>query len=277
VSVRLLSVVILAATAAAQAPPKFEVASIRECKNTGQRTPPSTTSPGRLNLNCWPLWRLINDAYEIFASGKVDASTVMLPPPFEGAPGWINSTSYTIEAIADNPQTAAMMRGPMMQALLEDRFRLKVHQETREVPAYLMTVDKSGLKIKPTEKGSCNTLDLTDFTIDVKSSPGGKPWCGASYFTHKGNLGAFDAHGMTLDVFSKYIHPGGRPVVNRTGLTEPFDIHLEWEIEDADAPSSDDGANLIVRLREQLGLRLDAGKGPHEFLVFDHIEKPSEN
>jgi uncharacterized protein (TIGR03435 family) len=262
----------------APARPKFEVASVRECKNNGQRNPPSSTSPGRLNLSCWPLWRLINDAYETFASGKVDASTVMLPPPFDDAPTWINSTSYTIEAIAEGQQSPAMMRGPMMQALLEDRFRLKVHRETREVPAYLMTVAKGGLKLKATEKGSCNTFDLTDFTQNVKSPPVGRPWCGVSSVTRKGPLAVFDAHGMTLDAFSRFVHPGGRPVINRTGLAEPFDIHLEWEVEDpSSSPSEDDGASVNVALREQLGLRLDAGKGPREFLVFDHIERPSEN
>lgn len=280
VTVRLLFVIMLATSAAAQSPPKFEVASIRECKNNGQRPAPSTTSPGRLSLNCWPLWRLINDAYQKFPSGKADASTVMLPPAFEGAPDWINSTLYTIEAIADSPQSGAMMRGPMMQALLESRFRLKVHFETREVPAYLMTVDKGSLKIKATEKGSCNTFDLTDFTQDARKPPGGRPWCGASSVTRKGPLSVFDAHGMTLDVFSKYVHPSGRPVINRTGLTQPFEIHLEWEVAAPGSLSSDDddeSAGLIVALRERLGLRLDAGRGPHEFLVFEHVEKPSEN
>lgn len=272
-TVRLLFFVMLAAIAAAQQPPKFEVASIRECKDTGQRNPPSTTSPGRLNLNCWPLWRLISDAYATFASGRVDASTGMLPPPFDNAPAWINSTSYTIEAISENPQSGAMMRGPMMQALLEDRFKLKMRREIREVPAYLMTVDKRGLKVKATEEGSCNTLDLTDLTQDSNRGPGGKPWCARPYFTHKGSQGVFDAHGMTLDVYSKFLHPGGQPVINRTGLTEPFDIHVEWEVEEP----SDDGTSLIVALREQLGLRLDAGRGPREFLVFDRIERPSGN
>lgn len=275
---RLLFVFVLASTAGAQSPLKFEVASIRECKDNGQRKAPSTTSPGRLNLSCWPLWRLINDAYETFASGKIDASTVMLPPPFEGAPAWINSTEYTIEAVADSPQSGAMMRGPMMQTLLEDRFRLKAHRETREVPAYIMTVMKGGIKLKAAEKGSCNTLDLTDFTQQYNRPPGGKPWCNVTYPSRKGPLATLDAYGMTLDTFAKFMHPGGRPVINRTGLTETFDIHMEWQYEEPGSASTDDsGAALMVRVREQLGLRLDPGKGPREFLVFDHIEKPSEN
>lgn len=94
----------------------------------------------------------------------------------------------------------------------------------------------------------------------------------------------WDVRGMSLDVFSKLIHPDGRRVINRTGLTGTFDIHLEWETNDPSSASSDSGAAsepvgrpLIAAIREQLGLQFDRGKGPQEFLIIDRVEKPSEN
>ena len=74
----------------------------------------------------------------------------------------------------------------------------------------------------------------------------------------------------------------GRRVINRTGLTGPFEIHVEFEYEAANSYPPDDaarepGSSFIVAIRKQLGLRLDPGKGPREFLVIDHVERPSEN
>jgi uncharacterized protein (TIGR03435 family) len=173
----------------------------------------------------------------------------------------------------------------MMQALLEDRFQLKTHRETREISAYIMTVAKGGPKLHPTEEGSCNHLDPTDLTQSLKVMPGGKPWCLTPAIVRKGPLLVFDVRGMTLDVFSKLLHPDGRPVIDRTGLTGAFDIHLEWEPDAPNSSTPDAGAasdpsphaSAIMATREQLGLRLDPGKGPREFLVIDHIERPSEN
>lgn len=120
------------APSASPARPKFEVVSIREC--VGKVQPPSPiSSPGKLRLGCWPLWRLISDAYDTFADGKVDLLKPPMPIPLEGAPNWTSSALYTIDAQADGPQSPAMMRGPMMQALLEDRFHVGVHRETREI------------------------------------------------------------------------------------------------------------------------------------------------
>lgn len=264
--------------------PKFEVASVKECKAT-DTAPPSNPSPGRLSLACWPLWRLIADAYETFAAGRVDPLNPLVPLPLEGAPAWINSARYSIDAKTESPQSGAMMRGPMMQALLEERFQLKTHRETREISAYIMTVAKGGAKLHRTEEGSCNHVDPTDLTQSLKVMPGGKPWCLTPTTVRNGPLVVFDVRGMTLDVFSKLLHPDGRPVVDRTGLTGAFDIHLEWEPDASNSSTPDAGvasdpsphSSAVIATREQLGLRLDPGKGPREFLVIDHIEKPSEN
>ena len=277
------STIFAASCYAAPAIPRFEVVSIKECGDT-DHPGPGRSSPGRLSMSCWPLRRLIQDAYDIFESGKVDPLNPAFPlTPVEGGPGWMNSARYSINAIAESPQSVAMMRGPMMQRLLEDRFALRSHRETRDVPVYLMTVANGGPKLQLTPQGACKSLDPLDLTQSLKIEPGDKPWCVITPPSKQGQTMVWDVRGMSLHVFSKMINPG-LPVIDRTGLTGTFDIHLEWTIE-SDSSSPPDpgtatdppGTSLIAAIRRQLGLRLDRGKGPREFFVIDHLEKPSEN
>jgi uncharacterized protein (TIGR03435 family) len=94
-------------------------------------------------------------------------------------------------------------------------------------------------------------------------------------------VSVYDVPGITLDLFFKTFSPDRRTVVDRTGLTGPFDIHVEVE----NPPQVDDGASaprggfspFLAALREQLGLQLDSGIGPGEFLTIEHVEKPSGN
>jgi uncharacterized protein (TIGR03435 family) len=256
---------------------KFQVASVKACKDTVQRTT-MNYSPGELSLTCWPMKRLIQEAYDIFATGKVDPLNPISPlTPIESLPDWVDSARYSIDAKPEGPQGQAMTRGPMMQRLLEDRFRMTIHRETREVPVYIMTVAKGRPKLRPTQEGTCKPVgqDLSQPTRTEKP-------CAVVQHVKKGPLEIIDVPGVTIGVFSRMLHPG-RPVIDRTGLAGAFDIHLEWEEESpgpspAEGEASDPaGASVITALREQLGLRLEPGKGPQEVLVVDHVERPSEN
>ncbi len=257
--------------------PVFEVVSIRECR-PGEPSPPSHSSPGRLTLGCWPLSRLIADAYETFANGKVDPFKLPFALPAEGAPNWVNSARYTIDAKAESPQSGAMMRGPMMQALLEDRFQIRVHRESKEVSGYVMRVDPGGLKLKAAADGSCEPIDPADLSQPTKAKP-----CNVPQIARKGSTMVFEMRGVRLDVFAQLLHPNGRPVIDGTGLSGAFDIHLEYDTQDA--PDPDDGgasdpsphATQMEAMRRQLGLRLVPGKGTRELLVIDRVEKPSSN
>jgi uncharacterized protein (TIGR03435 family) len=230
---------------------------------------------------------LILQAYEVFASGKVDPLNPSMPlTPIEGDPAWISSARYSIDAKSDGPQSGAMMRGPMMQALLEERFQLKTHREIREVPVYLMTVAKGGPKFQPTREGSCKPFDFSEALnyTTLNTKPDGEQ-CAIPKVVRTGPIMVIDFRGVTLDVFAKDLHPDGRPVVNRTGLTGAFDIHLELETAAPNSSGSGGGAasdpsphaSDIVAIRKQLGLQLVSTKGPIEFLVIDHIERPSQN
>ena len=144
--------------------PKFEVASIKPCQSDvipGIRV--GGDSPGRLTMNCQPLWALINQAYNLFRNGRLDPPGQF--PPIEGGPAWVRTDLYSIEAkpagtASQGLPTQGTMRGPMMRALLEERFRLKIRRETREVPIYALTVAKGGAKLPATVAGGCAPSDI---------------------------------------------------------------------------------------------------------------------
>lgn len=227
---------------------------------------------------------LIQEAYDRFAAGKVNP---LNPGPssieIEGAPGWVGSDSYSIEARAATPETIPMMRGPMMRALLERRFYLKIHRESREVPAYLMTVAEGGPKLKRTEEGSCEPVTADDFIGRRAAAKRDIPWCADGRPSRKDGMLVYDVHGMTLEYFCSFIRLD-RPVFDRTGLSGMFDIHLRWvgdpppgDQTDGVAPAEPPGASLVAAIRAQLGLQIRLGKAEREFLVIDHIQRPSEN
>jgi len=237
-------------------------------------------------LGCWNLKTLIQMAYAVFGSGKADILNPGTPSfPVEGLPDWVNSARYSIDTRTKSPESAAMMRGPMMQALLEDRFDLKVHLEKREVPVYLMTVAKGALKLHETREGTCEPFD---FSEALNMTPAGQTFCALPNVTRRGPVTILDAHGITLGAFAKMLHPDGRPVIDQTGLNGAFDIHLEWGPDVPDQPDTTTAATgvasdpsssapFVVALREQLGLQVNSGRGISEFLVVDHIGKASEN
>jgi len=143
-----------------------------------------------------------------------------------------------------------------------------------------MTVDKGGPILKRTEEGSCDRIDPTD----LDQSPPARP-CNVVQMSGNGPLKVLDIRGIGIDLFARHLRPGGQPVIDRTGLTGLFDIHLEWEPVTANSSNADGGqasdpspqASLIEAMRRQLGLRLDPGRGTRELLVLDRVEKPSAN
>ncbi len=127
--------------------PKFEVASIRACKDpTNMSASGVHSSQGRLGTDCNELLNLIANAYGLFADGHLNMNAE--PTPMNGGPPWLQSASYEINAKAEGNPSVTMMLGPMMQALLEDRFQLKIHRETTEGPVYFLSVARRA-KVTP--------------------------------------------------------------------------------------------------------------------------------
>ncbi len=285
------------ATAAA---PKFEVAAIRPSTGcaggrggSGERI---NWSPGRLNLECQTVADLIRWAYLGFANGTawpVSATTGLKIGPIssrvlyqaiKGSPAWINSDRYTIDAKSDSPESQEMMRGPMMQALLEDRLKLKIHREVREVPVYELTVAKGGPKLQKAQEGSCVTVDFAKGPPE--RTPGQPPTVLCGMVRMSSTNDGLDMHGATMaDLCRQFSVSMEGDVVDKTGLTGVFDVHLELSLPDIGYTPTDDGGAILIPTDgtaisiavQKLGLKLERTVGPSEFLVIDSIERPSEN
>jgi uncharacterized protein (TIGR03435 family) len=229
-------------------------------------------SPGRLTLPCLTVKAFIQMAHDQYATGK---SKVGRPVPIGGGPAWINSDRYTIEAKAENAQESdGIMMGPMLQALLGGRFKLRVHREPAEIPVYLLTVAKGTPKLEPLKEGSCTPRDLSHFP----PPPLGPDSC-RFFASNKGPNVSWVAQGATVEEFCNIVLSRmDRPVIDKTGLTGRFNFPLEY-MPDASAPSDDPaaGPSIFTALQEQLGLKLEPAKGPGELIVIDHVERPSEN
>jgi uncharacterized protein (TIGR03435 family) len=244
----------------------FEVASIKAAAAPEGRSLLQAVQ-GRLMMTNLTLRRVLLIAY-----GVQDYQLT-------GDPAWTQSEHYDIEAKAAGNATVQQMEGPMLQALLEDRFQMKLHRETRELPVYELTVGKPG-KLQTSAQGSC-----VIYSADAPPLPPPAPsqslpaYCGLRLGVDGTNR-TLEGKGVSLAVLASslsrtYNSQLGRNVIDATGLPGVFDIHLKWAIDDLSTAGGE--AGIFTALQEQLGLKLRATKGPVEVLVVDHIEKPSPN
>jgi uncharacterized protein (TIGR03435 family) len=253
--------------------PKFEVVSIKSCKpGTPGGRKGRISAPGRLSIGCGILADIDNTgmiqvAYNRYAGGYLNSYRVI---PIEGGPDWIHSERFEIDAQSDRQPSILMMEGPMMQTILEDRFELKIHRETRQGPVYELALGEGYPKLKPLQDGSCTPVVIGR---PLPKLPDGQHLCRnmvsldspRALDIEAGTLGSFAGLlGMALD----------RPVVDKTGIRGYFEIHLVFSPGDGAVP---DTSGISQAIQEQLGLRLVPATGPVDVLVIDHIERPSEN
>ena len=283
--------------------PKWDAVSIKPCSPDptvrGGGRGGLELHPGRLVMTCMPVMFAIRGAYVRAATEAYKNPTSV---PVSGGPGWINSDLYSIEAKAEGTPKGWVMQGPMLQALLMDRFKLRIRREIRDIPIYELTVDKGGSKIQPYKEGDCKPYidpaqdDRTpaERIADLQASLSGKgaKICGTVRIG-RGGLGIpskVDFDGMTFDEIAAGLRGIlDRQVVNKTGLTGLYHVHLEFQMDNTTSqgvlnPSGqapDDtptGApSIFTAMQEQLGLRLVPAKGPGEFLFIENIERPTEN
>ena len=262
------------------AQPRFEVVSVKPCKGDppvlpGRKHAGGGTisgSPDRLWAECTTLRTLIRAAYISFAGGKRQpfVSPRILQQDIKGAPSWIDSARFDIQAKADGPQKPETLRGPMLQALLEDRFGLRIHREPREVPIYQLKVAKGGPKFDKSKPGGCSALD----PAHPPDPEAGRPMrlCGAFAGDYM--------YGTTMENLARQLTATlDRDVVDETGLSGAYDLHFEWPPEDL-TPGLDPADQLGRRLERaipRLGLRLAPSTGSAEFLVIEAVQRPAEN
>jgi uncharacterized protein (TIGR03435 family) len=257
--------------------PRFEVASVK--RNTGSDGRSFLQAvQGRLIMTNLPLRRLILNAYDL------------QDYQLSGDPPWASSEHYDIQAKADGNPSVREMEGPMLRVLLEDRFKLTIHRETRQLPVYELTIGKAGAKLQLSKEGSCTPY--SENSPPPTSTPGQpRPnFCGFHTTPGDGLNRTLDGEGITMAALATtlsrtYVSLLGRNVIDATGLTGPYDVHLKWAMDSLSAPAGPNvtppsdatGPSIFTALQEQLGLKLESTKGPVEVLVLDHVERPSEN
>jgi uncharacterized protein (TIGR03435 family) len=251
-------VIAVAVMAAAQSSrPQFEVASVKR-NYSGSRASNCCGGAGRLVGTNVTLGMLINTAY------KVQDFQVT------GAPAWVNSDRYDIQATADEKTASlgtAILQGPMLQSLLEDRFKLVVRREMRELPVYELTVAKGGSKLKA---GACSIRDPNSPPRSQRPSD-----CGFSVMDNNMIRATQIDMARFVPMLTFWVR---RTVINKTGFTGTFDVDLKWNPDEAaGAPSPDTAPSIFTAIQEQLGLKLERSKGPVEVLVIDSVSKPTEN
>jgi uncharacterized protein (TIGR03435 family) len=182
-----------------------------------------------------------------------------------GGPDWMDSGLWDIQAKSDRPGYTREQMLEMLGNLLEDEFKLKLRKDPREGPVFVLTLDKSGLKMKANSSPE-------DYEIPVQGGPGG---------TTVGKRVAMDRLCFTLGTF---LQNDGRPVIDRTGLTGYYDFSLTFLPElppgfdkDKLPPEMLARPTLFEAVKSQLGLKLEATKGPVDYYAVEHIEKPSGN
>jgi uncharacterized protein (TIGR03435 family) len=263
--------------------PSFEVATIKPWRRTPSPPPDGATAPmkvmkvspgdagpppptDRLHM-ILPISILITSAYKLPGGSE---------PRIIGGPDWLRQDidQFEIQAKIEGSEYAAMQKmaparqheriALMEQSLLADRFRLKVHFETREMPVYALEVAKSGAKLSPAKNEDSSRISTLGSQQENEMT----------------------AVGVTLEQF--VLSPlltgaaGGRPVVDQTGLKGAFDFTLKWTPDQlADSAAAKevgaDAPSFFTAIQEQLGLLLVPSKAPLEVIVIDQIEQPSAN
>lgn len=171
-----------------------------------------------------------------------------------GGPGWADSDKFNLEAkvgiqLKPWPDSNAQL-GEMQQSLLEERFKLAFHRETRQETIYQLVISKGGSKLRPAAEGESPGFGMEPGRIRSMAVP-------LEYLA-----------GSLSSVL-------GRTVVDKTGLSGKFSYTVSYAPDGAE--QNDDRPSLFTAIEQQLGLRLESSKGPVEFLVIDHAEKPDAN
>jgi uncharacterized protein (TIGR03435 family) len=264
------AVAALVGVLSAQTPDKFEVASIHRLPAPrlnydiqGQRLLLSSMVFG---------WIVVG--YRVIGCGWI--GQLRDCPAVVGGPDWMRQDFYVLQALlpedVTNLDLTSLFSGKaprverMLQAMLADRFQLKVHQETREQPVFTLTVAKGGAKLQPS-KGDLKT-GMANGTVRL---PNG---------TRNNTRRELTVQNSTMQQLAEMLSTTMlRPVLNQTDLEGAYDFVIQFDRDDvSENPYANDfGPSMIKAFERELGLKLEATKAPVPVLVIDQIERPSEN
>jgi uncharacterized protein (TIGR03435 family) len=270
--------------------PEFEVASVKANKSEQGRGS-FVPRPDRFTETNVTLRQLIQGAY-----GRRAFDTRQIV----GGPGWIDSDRFDVTAkIKDGAGNLLQLyvtdgKGSpglaylMLRTLLEDRFKLAVHSDVRELPIYALVLARTDGRLGPKlvrsdidcDKALAEQADAMLKTGRLPARPPGQgPPCSTG-----GPPGKFQGNDVTMQMFADALTSSvnrnslvsasvNRVVVDRTGLMGNFNLSLEWAPDELSADCG--GGSIFTALQEQLGLKLEPTRGPVDVLVIDHAEKPT--
>jgi uncharacterized protein (TIGR03435 family) len=245
--------------------PAFEVASVRPNKSGSSNTSARIAPGGRVTVINATLRSIIRNGWNL--------------QPFQmvGGPDWIDTERFDIVAKvadADLPPDGRMVReqiGLRVQTMLEDRFKLVTHWETRDLPVYALVLAKSDGKHGPRFKPHTGTCADRAQNGGPVRPPSENVNCGTN-ISVSATSGKITGNGLTMETFARNLSGiAGRNVINKTGLEGAFDVEIEFTPEQS---AETTGPSLFTALQEQLGLKLDSQRSPVDVLVIDSAEQP---
>jgi uncharacterized protein (TIGR03435 family) len=231
--------------------PTFDVVSIRPHKDNGNYSHWGTPTPTGYEAYNYQVFDLIFSAYELNYPGQL-----------RGLPQWGYEEPFDVEAKLEGDTLASYRNlsnldrrrqcALMLRSVMTDRFKLKVHHESRVLPVYRLVIAKGGFKLQQSQgPENLSGMVTNRGLITVRGGP----------------IGARFLVGLSDAV--------GRIVADETGLTGWYDITLKWAA-DEESPGAA-GPSIFTALQEQLGLRLVPANAPIDVLIVDHVERPSAN
>jgi len=226
-----------------EAPAGFEVASVKPAVGGPLKV---QSDPGRLTFTSESLDVLIELAYGLREY------------QYQG-PIWLHTTRYDIVATTPSPQPRAAQMA-MLQSLLADRFKLKIHREVKTMPVYWLVVAKNGAKLMPIDANLPAPFDLY-YNLGMAPTPTGQ--------TELHGVGSL---ALLCDFLTRVTE---RPVIDRTGIAGSFDLRLLCAIDGF--PGYDTSPTVFDALPPQLGLKLEPHTGEVAVTVVDHADKPTVN
>jgi len=262
----------------------FDVASVKTTTARGRAS--MSTDGGRFSAPISNLWTLLRWAYRPPQGGPIFYNEYQII----GAPDWMQVARFSIEAKAEaeGRQVPVEEMQQMLQSLLEDRFQLKVHRETRLMPIYELAVAKGGVRMKLSEdqtppplpqrgergqrgqRGPGVAAPVRGRTlVDINATPAGN-------FSVK-----VSGTGISIPVLINRLQEAAdRPVIDKTNLEGLYDFALQFTVEpgpNGEPSDQDVFVAMFTAMQENLGLKLESTKGLNSVLVIDHVQKPEEN
>jgi uncharacterized protein (TIGR03435 family) len=268
----------------AQSRPSFEVASVKPNKSGDNRIMLQMSPGGRWTASNVPLRQIIVIAYGIQSFQLV------------GGPDWVGSERFDIVAKAEGDLPPSALGGPpgplqlMMQSLLAERFKLVVHNDTKELPIYALVMARAdkrpGTQLQASQT-DCAALGAgrgrgAPPAGPATLQPGERPKCGLMF-----GIGRIAAGGMPIRQLATTLSQRvNRVVVDRTGLEGSYDFDLTFTPDQMPQgppppgappipPIDPNGPSIFTALTEQLGLKLESQRGPVDTLVIDRVERPT--